>query len=53
MGILTGQTPFYLKLTDKKIAYSKNGQQIIPRDIEYPLKRGLRNTTRESIFYDK
>lgn len=53
MGILTGQTPFYLKLTDKKIAYSKNGQQIIPRDIEYPLKRGLRSTTRESIFYDK
>lgn len=54
LGILTGQTPFNLKIADKKLQPSFNKKPINVNDGEYPvMTSGLRKTNNNSLFYDK
>lgn len=54
LGILTGQTPFKLKLVDKKIQPIINGEKINVKNDKYPELTGLYNHSRnKNIFYNK
>lgn len=54
LGILTGQTPFNLKIADKKLQPSINQTDINVDDIEYPeMTAGFIKSNNNSLFYDK
>lgn len=54
LGILTGQTPFNLKLADKKLRPSINKTAVDVDDIEYPeMTAGFIKSNNNSLFYDK
>ena len=54
LGILTGQTPFNLKIANKKLRPSINKTAINVDDIEYPeMTDGFTKSNNNSLFYDK